>query len=177
MAERTPFEPVEAARSRRLLESVPAWVQAIVAVLGLAVTVFGVGVAVNHNDGVVAPVDAEVLPGASYAVAPTISGRGNYLRLRPADQEIYLLVKVDGASAWTVLEVTLEPTRVDEPTGTEDGLWSAQAPVSATSATFVPVILSAGSMGVTDTGLDELRADGPDARGVVAAGEPVEVSS
>lgn len=167
--------PVEPAKSRRLLESVPAWVQAIVAVLTLVVTVFGIGFAVTRDDPG-AQSGAEVSL-ASSAVGDTISGSGSYLRLRPTNQEIYLLVQLDGASSWTPLEVALEPTRIDEPTGTQDGRWSAEAPVGATSATFLPVIMAAGSMGVSDTALDELRADGPDARGVVAFGEPVEVSS
>ena len=176
MAEPAAPQPVGATKSRRWLESVPAWVQAIVAVLTLGVAVFGIGAAVNRDNGATPTVDPQVRI-VSSNVGDPVSGSGEYVGLRPAQQEIYLLVQLDGATTWTALEVTLEPTRVDEPTGTEDGLWSATAPVAATSATFQAVITSAGSMGVTDTFLDELRADGPEASSVVAAGEPVVVTS
>jgi hypothetical protein len=167
--------PAQPTGRKSLLETVPTWLQAITALLGLVVTVFGISFVANRG-AQPAPGVAEVRL-LSTSVGETVSGSGEYLRLRAGEEEIVLLVRLEGEQRWTPIDVSRDPTRIDDATRTEDGTWSARAPLRATTATFVPVVVNAGAMGIDDTTFEELRAEGVDASMVIASGQAVEATA
>ncbi len=174
---RTPLPATAAHATGRpsLLEAVPTWVQAVTALLGLIVTVFGISFVANRGGQPTAgAAEVRIL---STSVGETVSGSGEYLRLRTGEEEIVLLVRLEGEERWTPIDVSRDPIRVDDATRTEDGRWSARAPLRATTATFVPVVVNAGALGVDDTTFEELRAEGTGASAVIASGQAVEATA
>lgn len=170
-------DPAAPAARRSLLEVIPAWVQAFAALLGLVVTVFGIGYVANRDNdaGERNATGAEVRV-LSTSVGDAVGGTGEYLRLRSDEEEILLLVRLEGDDQWTPIEVSREPSSVDEAAGLEDGTWTAEAPLRATTATFLPVVIRSAGLGLDAPSLDELRAEGADASLVVASGAPVEAT-
>ena len=149
--------------------------QAITALLGLVVAVFGISFVANRDGG--APAGSAEVRILSTSVGEAVSGNGEYLRLHADQEEIVLLVRLEGDTSWTPIDVSRDPTRVDDATNTEDGTWSARAPLRATTATFLPVVVRAGTLGVDAPSLEELKTEGSDASIVIASGEPVEATA
>ena len=162
------------AARKSLLETVPTWLQAITALLGLVVTVFGVSFVATQGGQPGGSAEVRIL---STSVGEAVSGSGEYLRLRADEEEIVLLVRLEGEESWTPIDVSRDPTRVDDATRTEDGTWSARAPLRATAATFLPVVVRSDLLGVDDTALEELQAEGGGASMVIASGEAVEATA
>ena len=171
---RTPRRSDPARSQRSLLEIVPAWIQALTALAGLVVTVLGIGY-LTRSDGGDPPAAREVWIVQS-SVGSEVSGSGEYRGLRIGEEEIVLLVAVEGEDRLIPVKAEREPDAAATSPGIEAGDWEAVALISANAATLQPIFVPAGIFGAGGDALEQLATEGADADFVIAAGEAVQAS-
>lgn len=175
---RLPRRSETASPRRSLLETIPAWVQALTGIAALVATVLGIGaVTSNDQNGSPSPEPrrAQVWVVRSAIGPEEITGSGEYRGLLAQEEEVLLLVQVDGEGAWVPVEAQRTPDETSA--GVEDGAWEARAPMGATAAVLQPVVVPVGLLGAGGEALEELASAGPEADFVIVAGDPVEAEA
>lgn len=175
---RRPRIPREAGAGRQSWrEWVPSWVSALAAVVGVVLTIVGVG-AVTQRDA-----DEADLVGTSIVIGPEgIRGEGEYRSLRPTREEILVMARPEHAEepyTWVHVPAERDPRRVDAAAGIEDGAWEAVIPLADVTEEWRVVVgvVEAGLQGIDAVdALREVEAEGPDADVVISATDAVVVS-
>jgi hypothetical protein len=172
-------QPVAPAGEPRQRRDIPAWLQAIAALLTVGVSAVALILGLNQvNPGPSSPPAGSAATGPQVEVTGfTVSGEGIevsgwYRALRPAEETLYLVARPreEPDRDWLPVRADLRSTAVSGEV--QDGDWSAFLPVPAGAEFAVQPLVLPGvpGSGATSGQLELVRAAGARADGVISSG-------
>jgi hypothetical protein len=163
------------------VSEMPAWLQAVAALIGVAITALGAFGVIQMQAG--GPSEqASAAGGTSGTVVVSLDtvtvaeaevrGRGSFTFIDPASQAIVFIGKPadDPAADWVPVVATLEAVTT-EPDGRQSGRWEAIRPAGTGGIAYTWFAVVAPLAGGAANPYEDLRADGPESGSVSASSQ------